>query len=69
MVLMWLYVDSVLISILKSQSSLTETNFRGGRRNELIFYQKYILQAIKYDFTSTVKNSLAFAVHQKYLSC
>ena len=34
---MWLHVDSVLISTLKSQSSLSETNFRGGRRNEQIF--------------------------------
>ena len=30
MVLMWLHVDSVSILTLKSQSSLTETNFRGG---------------------------------------
>ena len=37
MVLMLLHVDSVSISALKSQSSLTETNFRGEKRNEQIF--------------------------------
>ena len=37
MVLMSLHVDSVSLSTLKSQSSLSETNFRGGKRNEQIF--------------------------------
>ena len=37
MVLMSLPVDSVSVSTLKSQSSLTETTFRGAKRNEQIF--------------------------------
>ena len=37
MVLMWLHVDSLSIPALKSQSSLIEINFRGGRKNEQIF--------------------------------
>ena len=38
-------------------------------RNEQILLQKDTLQAIKYGFASAVINSLAFAVHQEYLSC
>ena len=69
MVLMWIHVNSVSIYTLKVNKAFHLNQIlEVEARNEQILLQKDSLQAIKYGFVSVVINSLAFAVHQKYLS-